>query len=241
MSNTLETVRYTRKWLNTFHNHLLGWFAQNGRSFPWRQTSDPFLILLAEKLLQQTAARPAVVQAYETITAAYPTPQLLANSDPDYLQSVIAPLGLPQRAQEMIACARAICNRHSGQVPNDLNTLRALPGIGEYIARAVLCFGFDQPIAVVDTNVARWLFRIHSLKARLPSNPARHRTLNELAQAHLAGDNAKAWNWAILDLCAAICIARAPKCFDCPLNRSCKYGKRRVRVLATEKRPSENQ
>ncbi|MEL7672992.1 MAG: A/G-specific adenine glycosylase [Chloroflexota bacterium] len=241
MSSTLERVRYTRKWLNTLHNHLLVWFAQNGRSFPWRQTSDPFLILLAEKLLQQTAARPSVVRAYETIFAIYPTPESLAGADLSFLYSVVAPLGLPVRALELINCARAICENHSGNVPDDLDALRALPGVGEYIARSVLCFAFDMPIAVVDTNIARWLFRIHYIKDELPSNPARHRKLIELAQAHLPDDNAKAWNWAILDLCAAICIARAPNCFDCPLNRSCKYGKRRVRVLATGKRPSENQ
>lgn len=241
MSNTLGEIRYTHKWLSTLHKRLLTWFAQNGRGFPWRQTSDPFLVLLAEKLLQQTAARSSVVQAYQAIIVTYPTPQLLADADLGFLQSVVSPLGLPVRAQEMINCARTICEKHSGQVPNDLKALKALPGVGEYIARAVLCFGFDQPIAVVDTNVARWLFRIHHIDAELPSNPARHRELIELAQNHLPANNTKVWNWAILDLCAVVCVARTPNCFECPLKRACKYGKYRIKASTTRDWSSEDQ
>lgn len=228
MSSNWEAIRFTRKWLDALHTRLLNWFSRNARSFPWRETGDPFLILVAEKLLQQTAARPSVVQAYETIAALYPTPEKLARADLEAIHSVVAPLGLPARSGEMISCARVIYEKYAGQVPEDLDELRSLPGVGEYISRAVLCFGFSQPIAVVDTNVARWLFRLHNVKEKLPPNPARHHKLTELAQSHLPVENPQTWNWAILDLCAAVCVARTPICQECPLVRICEYGKRAI-------------
>lgn len=228
MSSNWEAIRYTRKWLDALHAGLLSWFSENARSFPWREIDDPFLILVAEKLLQQTAARSSIVHAFDTIAMLYPTPERLVAADPHAIHSIVAPLGLPGRSAELISCAQVICEKYAGKVPNNLNELRALPGIGEYIARAVLCFGFNQPIAIVDTNVARWLFRLHDMKEKLPPNPARHRKLIELAQNHLSAENPQAWNWAILDLCAAVCVARTPFCQECPLVRDCEYGKRTI-------------
>jgi DNA (cytosine-5)-methyltransferase 1 len=200
---------------------LLCWFENNQRPFPWRQTRDPFRILVAEKLLQQTAATGVVVDAFRQIMSRYPNWNALATASRRELKQIVTPLGLTYRAGELIKLARAIVRYHKGNVPQCFQALLALPGVGHYAARATLSFAFDQPFAVIDTNVARFLVRYFGLKYRPSNNPARDRRLQQIADALIPAKRSREFNLAILDVCAANCKARQPECASCPIRTGC--------------------
>lgn len=202
---------------------LLDWFERERRSFPWRSQSDPFAILIAEKLLQQTAARAIVVIVYEKLIDRYPSPYELAAANLKELEQTLHPLGLEYRARELISLAKTLVEQYEGKVPNTLSALLSLPGVGDYIARAVLSFGFGADVPVVDTNVARFLYRLYNLPGKLPSNPSRNKRLIEMADKLLPRGRSKDWNLALLDLCALICRPKQPLCPLCPVQRFCTY------------------
>lgn len=207
-----------------FQDNLLSWFEQARRDFPWRTQSDPYAILIAEKLLQQTAARGVLVEAYEQFLKRYPTPQRLAAASLPDLEEIVRPLGLAYRAKELHAMAQELVARHNGQVPRNLEDLLTLTGVGDYCARAVLSFAFGADVAIVDTNVARFLYRLYGIRGALPANPARKKSLIKLARALVPAGRSKEFNLAILDLCAQICRGTEPICSDCPVQAYCAYG-----------------
>jgi DNA (cytosine-5)-methyltransferase 1 len=132
---------------------LLDWFSIHRRSFPWRRTKDPYKILLAEKLLQQTAATEQVVAAYQEIVRLYPTLDSLSKASSKKLRRIIAPLGFAYRADELPRLAQKILALHQGAIPTELDKLLSLPGIGDYSARAILSFAYGQDVPIVDTNM----------------------------------------------------------------------------------------
>jgi DNA (cytosine-5)-methyltransferase 1 len=211
--------------VENIQNDLLTWFAGNQRSFPWRETTDPYRVMVAEKLLQQTAATNKVVTAYMEIVEHYPDIESLAKADVKELRRTILPLGFLYRANELPRLAKEIIIRHSGQLPDDLNKLLSLPGIGDYAARATLSFAFGKDVPIVDTNVARWLYRLYGIKKPFPNNPARNKELLTRAASLIPLGNSRNFNLAVLDLCASICTARRPDCARCPVQRSCSYGR----------------
>jgi DNA (cytosine-5)-methyltransferase 1 len=206
--------------------NLLTWFGENERSFPWRKTNRPYRILLAEKLLQQTAATDQVVVAYERILSLYPTLQSLSEARSAVLREIIAPLGFSYRAEELPKLAKTIVRTHQNKVPRDLRDLLALPGVGDYMARAILSFAYYQDVPVVDTNIARLLRRVFGVAGPMPSNPARKRKLIDMATALVPKGKARDFNLAALDLCASICTARQPNCAECPIREECDYGRK---------------
>lgn len=215
---------------------LLRWFQKAGRSFPWRSQRDPYAILVAEKLLQQTAARSVVIEAYCALLTRYPTAAELARADVRTLIRIVQPLGLSYRAIELRALGQSLMSEFGGHVPADLRDLMSLPGVGDYAARAVLSFAFDQDVPVVDTNVARFLYRFFGLTAPFPANPARKKNLIELAESLIPKGRARDFNFAILDLCAAICRPGQPQCERCPVQLSCAYGRIALPLVTSRKR-----
>lgn len=204
---------------------LLEWFKRNGRRFPWRETVDPYAVLLAEKLLQQTAVGQRVVQVYEKLLHEYPNAMALANAKPEDISVVIEPLGLHYRAHELVILARQVVSHHGGRMPCDLRSLVALRGVGDYGARAVLCFAFGVGVPVVDTNVARILHRLFGLRGPLPANPARKKSLRALAGSLLPEGLSREFNLALLDLGAMVCRPSVPRCQTCPLLEYCQFGR----------------
>lgn len=202
---------------------LLDWFERKGRNFPWRSQSSPYAVLIAEKLLQQTAAIDKLVEVYNRIVNTYPTPRLLADADISTLENIIQPLGLRYRAKELRDMANELIASHNGEVPRDLKKLIELPGIGDYAARAVLSLAFGEDMPVVDTNIARFLYRMFGLPGPLPSNPARKRALIELAGKLIPKGRSRKFNLALLDLCAQICKVNKPECLGCPVQTYCAY------------------
>jgi len=213
---------------------LLGWYAANRRDFPWRNTNNPFEVLLAEKLLQQTKARDIVVSIYTDLLAKYPTPQALMNASVEEIREIIQPLGLAYRASEIKQMAAEIVEVHGGEVPCNLDELLNLTGVGDYCARAVLSFAYNQNVPIVDTNVARLLHRLCGIEEPLPANPARKKYLRSLATQLLPEDTARDFNLAVLDLCASVCTSQSPKCSTCPLQKFCAYALEDISVLGVE-------
>jgi len=209
----------------SLQQNLLAWFKESKREFPWRDTKDPFQIIVAEKLLQQTRVGEPVISAYKKLTFKYPTPSALSKAKLENVQEIIKPLGLIFRAKHLIKMSKEIIERHNGLIPKEFDELMQLTGIGEYCARAVLSFAFKQNVPIVDTNVARFLHRVYGIDSTVPVNPSRKKYLFEIASDLLPMRKSRNFNFAVLDLCAEICIPKKPKCSDCPLKSVCEYGK----------------
>jgi A/G-specific adenine glycosylase len=195
---------------------VLAWFAAAGRDLPWRRTRDPYQILVAEVLAQQTQAARAAT-AWPRFLEAFPTVDDLAAATPAAVLRAWQGLGYNRRALALRAAAKAVVAM--GGWPQDLAGLAALPGVGPYTARAVACFAYGQQVAPVDTNVARVLAR--SLAGTDPGGlgPAARQRLADAAMP--AG---RAWEWtsALMDLGAAHCRPR-PRCDGCPLAARCAW------------------
>ena len=167
-------------------------------------------MLVSEVMLAQTQAA-RVVPKWEAFIRRWPTPAGCAASEPGEVIAMWNGLGYNRRALYLHRTATAIVVDHHGEFPKDLKSLRALPGVGPYTARAVLAFAFDEPVGVVDTNIARVLARAVAGRTLRPVEVQR------LADGAVPGRTGWAWNQAMLDLGATTCTARQPKCNDCPL------------------------
>lgn len=210
--------------LADFQGRLLAWFEKHARSFPWRLRRDAYAIMIAEKLLQQTAAKGVVVEAYNQVLAAYPAVEHLSNADVADLEVILYRLGLTYRAREVVQFAQFVMRERGGQIPRNLPELVMLPGVGEYSARAIMSFAYGADVAVVDTNVARFLYRICGIQGTMPANPVRKHWLVELASGLVPAGRSREYNLAVLDLCALVCKPRKPDCGMCPVRRHCVFG-----------------
>ena len=193
---------------------VLEWGLPRLRDLPWRQTRDPWRILVAEVMLQQTQAV-RVVPKWRAFCDAFPTPAGCAGSSLGDVLRLWHGLGYPHRARHLHDAATAIVDRHNGRVPDQLRELLALPGIGPYTARAVLVFAFERDEAVVETNIARVL-------ARVTGERLTPKRVQEIADALVARGDGWAWNQSLMDLGAVVCRPR-PHCADCPITPGCAW------------------
>ncbi len=208
---------------NDLARKLLRWFQLHGRDLPWRKSSNPYEVLIVEKLLQQTSVRKSLVELYRLILDKYPTPQDLSQANIDELRAYIQPLGLHYRSKDLVLMASDIVEKFGGIVPNELKDLLSLYGVGDYSARAVLSFAYGLDVSVVDTNVARILYRVFDIPGKFPKNPARSQFLIKLSLSHLPSGKSKEFNLAMIDLGSLICLSRKPRCAECPIHNLCKY------------------
>ena len=201
------------------HASILGWYRRQGRDLPWRRTRDPYAILVAEAMLQQTQVD-RVRPKWEAFLEAFPTLRALAEAPRADVTRAWAGLGYNRRAVALHEIARTVVEAGAETLPASVEALRALPGIGPYTAGAIACFAFGLPEPVLDTNVRRVLDRIYAIEAS-PGVPAdRHGWA--MARAALPPDaDVYDWNQALMDLGATICVARAPRCGACPVRESC--------------------
>ena len=218
----------TRRGSKEFSTSVVSWFRCNGRDFPWRDTTNPFYILMAEVLLRQTQAT-RVVGPYIQLVTTYPDPASLAEADVDGLRQWFKPLGLVRRADRLVECAHRLLRDYGGQVPRDLRSLQSLPGIGRYSARATLCMAFNHPLPMIDEGSGRVLRRVLGL---LDAGPAYSDIrLAEVAERILPDSHAREFNLGLIDIGAAYCHPRTPVCPECPLLEDCIVGSRKVGVL----------
>jgi len=198
---------------------LLEWYRRYGRDLPWRQTTDPYHILVSEVMLQQTQVD-RVLPKYAEWLEKYPTLEALADAAEADVSATWRPLGYNIRPKRLHAIARESMARYGGQLPADEATLLSFKGIGEYTAGAVLSFAFGQRAAILDTNVARVLFRVFVGRGDLKSH-AMKRHLWDVSRAVLPHRHVFDFNQALMDFGATLCTARSPKCMICPMRRKC--------------------
>jgi A/G-specific adenine glycosylase len=203
-----------------FRKRLLDWYREHGRDLPWRRTTDPYHILVSEVMLQQTQVD-RVLPKYDEWLRKYPSLEVLAAAEEGAVSETWRPLGYNIRPRRLHAIARESVARYGGALPSDEETLRSFKGIGAYTAGAVLSFAFRQRAAILDTNVARVLFRIFIGRGN-PRSHAMRRHLWELSRSVLPVQrNVFDFNQALMDFGATLCVARKPKCLVCPMKRSC--------------------
>lgn len=204
-----------------FRRTLLAWQRKYGRKFPWRQTRNPYRVLIAELFLQKTQAK-QVKPIYLEFLRRFPTVESLACAPPGKIRPAIWSLGLLGRARHLKEMARAVVSKFEGRIPNTESALLELKGVGRYAANAVLCFAFDQPRAVVDANVVRLLSRYFGIKP-LKERAHADADLWEAAQSLIPKRGAKEYNWAVFDFAALVCTSRNPKCSECILRERCRW------------------
>lgn len=194
---------------------ILAWWGESARDLPWRRTRDPWAILVSEVMSQQTQIE-RVVPKWVAFMERFPTIAAAAASSAGDLISMWDGLGYNRRALHLHGCAVVVVERHDGQLPDDLDALLALPGIGPYTARAVLAFAFERDVAVLDTNVGRVLAR---LGGALLTPAEAQRLANDLVPVGRGWE----WNQAVLDFGAQICQKRTPNCHRCPVKKVCAW------------------
>ncbi len=193
---------------------LLRWYRAHRRDLPWRRTRDPYAIWVSEVMLQQTRVA-VVIPYYERFLDRFPDVETLAAADDEDVLAAWSGLGYYKRARALAACAREVVTRHGGRMPDDVETLRTLPGIGRYTAGAIASVAFAREAPVLDGNVRRVLSRL--LASRSPDD----RTLWELAGALVKGKAPGDLNQALMELGATLCVPRSPDCARCPLAARC--------------------
>jgi A/G-specific adenine glycosylase len=193
---------------------VLAWGMPRLRDLPWRATRDPWAVLVAEVMLQQTQAA-RVIRKWHAFLDAFPTPAACAAASLGDVLRLWRGLGYPRRARNLRDAAIVMVEGHGGAVPTELSDLLALPGVGSYTARAVRVFAFERDDGLVETNIARVLAR--TAGARL--TPAR---AQDIADEWVPAGHGWVWNQVLIDLGAALCRP-VPSCDDCPIAESCAW------------------
>ena len=203
-----------------FRQRLLSWYSRHGRDLPWRKTSDPYHILVSEIMLQQTQVD-RVLPKYAQWLDKYPSFEVLAAAPEQDVTATWYPLGYNIRPKRLQTIAREAVARYGGQLPADEATLLSFKGIGAYTAGAIRSFAFRERAAILDTNVARVLFRVFVGRGD-PKSHAMKKHLWRVSEALVPIRHVFDFNQALMDLGAMVCVARQPKCLVCPMAKGCR-------------------
>jgi A/G-specific adenine glycosylase len=197
---------------------LLAWYRERGNAYPWRGDVGAYRVLVSEIMLQQTQAA-RVVPAFRRFLRRFPTLRALAGASRAEVLEAWDGLGYNRRAVALSETARVVAARHGGRIPDDVDALRALPGVGPYTAAAVSSIAFAHPVPAIDTNVRRVVARVF-----LGSRTGSPAEVRRLAAAWLDPDDPGAWNQAVMDLGREVCRPR-PACERCPLASVCRFAR----------------
>lgn len=212
-----------------FASRLLNWWDPTNFDYPWRATSDPYKILVSEFLLRKTT-RGQVKGIYEDFFRDYPTIEALCVADVESIESTIRPLGMQRiKAMWLKRLAETVVKEHNRRIPREKRLLERLPGVGTYIANAVLCLAYGDDVPLLDTNTVRVSGRVFSLRSsrkRAREDPKMWDAISML----IPRNKAKDFNLALLDFAASVCLMKNPKCAICPLLDICDYGPEYLRL-----------
>lgn len=211
-----------------FQNTLVKWFGKEGKAYPWRETTDPWAILVSEIMLQQTqittvlgSNENGVGGHYRRFMALYPTPRSMAEASEQEILKAWEGLGYYRRARNLHAAARAITRDHHGHFPSNYELIRSLPGIGPYTAGAVASFAFNEPQPIVDANVTRVFSRLFDFQERVDTTSGT-KQLWHWAQELLSTKTPRTYNSALMELGQSYCSNQSPDCEHCPVSHFCQ-------------------
>ena len=211
MERTTDLPRAARK-------AILAWYREHGRTLVFRRTTDPYAVLVAETMAQQTQAARAA-SYWERFIDRFPSVAALAAASTADVLREWQGLGYDRRALNLSRAARVVVDRHGGRLPDTVGDLEALPGIGPYTARAVAAIAFGRPVGAVDVNVRRVLGRL--VAGDRDAIPASQ--MQALADRAVPVDAPGMWTHAVMDLGATVCLPRRPRCEACPVRAWCRY------------------
>jgi len=215
----------------TARQRLIDWYHEHHRALPWRETRDPYRILVSEIMLQQTQAE-RVVPKYHEFLARFPTLAALADAPAGEVIRAWSGLGYNRRALNLQRACRVVAEEYGGVMPSDPGVLAKLPGIGPYTAGAVACFAFEADVGFVDTNIRRVIHRVVA-GPELPEPAMTEREVIEVARELVPAGQGYVWNQALMELGATVCRTRMAECARCPLERDCRARPLVQLVLAT--------
>ena len=205
---------------------IIQWYKQYGRQLPWRQTTNPYRILVSEMMLQQTQVD-RVIPKYYAFLEKFPTVASLADAQTADVLKMWSGLGYNRRALYLQKCAQTIKQKHNGNFPETTEELLALPGLGKYTAAAVQSFANNKDVVVIDVNIERIFKRIFYGKVE---------SAEAIAQHILPKNESRNWHNALMDVGALFCSAKNPKCDFCPAKNMCAASNNKERIEATWKK-----
>ena len=209
-----------RKDISIFRRKIIGWYKKNGRAYPWRETDDPFQILIAEMMLRRTKAD-QVVPVYEHFLKEYPDVDSLAVAKQEALEEILYPLGLKWRIPAFRMVAREVREKYQSRIPETREELMSLPGVGEYVAGAVLSIAYGKREWLVDSNIVRIFKRYFGIKTSKEGR--RDKQVIEIGKIYASGRDPGRATSGILDITALVCKPGKPDCEKCPLIARCHY------------------
>jgi A/G-specific adenine glycosylase len=209
----------------SFRAVLLGWYDRHARILPWRYTSgikaNPYYVWLSEVMLQQTTVQ-AVIPYFGKFVDKWPTVEKLAAANDEDVMTAWAGLGYYARARNLLKCARVVTGEYKGRFPQTLESLKNLPGIGDYTAAAIASIAFNIPATVIDGNVDRVVSRYFAIENPLPDSKPEIREKAKLMFEGEDIDRPGDFAQAMMDLGATICTPKSPKCMICPVSENCQ-------------------
>jgi A/G-specific adenine glycosylase len=229
--------------VSIIQQRIIAWFDQDGGDLPWRHTRDPYQILVAEVMLQQTQVD-RVLPKFKQFIETYANFQALAQAGTADLITLWYPLGYNRRPMRLQAIARQVVADYGGCFPHDFDAMLTLKGVGPYTAGTISCFAFEQDVAVIDTNIRRIIHRWF-IGPDIPNIQAPDKILQISATEILPTGNGYIWNSALMDFGSSICTSSKPKCGVCPVSDQCAafpeiLHRKKVRKPAKEKFTTSN-
>lgn len=206
--------------IHKFRNSLLNWYIKNKRHYPWRETEDPFRLLIAEIMLRRTNAD-QVKNVYIKLFEKYPDSYSISKGDKKDIEEILYPLGLRWRVPSIIYVAQQIQEKYNGKVPKTRDELIKLPGVGDYVAGAVLSIAFNKTEWIVDSNIVRLFKRYFGIETSKEGRRDKH--VIEIAKVYSLSNKSREANLAILDFAAIVCTPKNPKHKCCVLRKNCSY------------------
>jgi len=207
--------------IKKFQELIIEWAKDNSISYPWRENRTPYKVLISEILLTRTKAK-QVVPVYNRFMEKYPSIKEFLEADLDNIKNLIKSLGLLYRANKIIDLIDRLKINFNNKIPNKLKELKTLPGIGDYGANAILCFGYNKKNPLIDSNFIRIFARVFNIHSKTKTAKT-DKYLWEFSRNLLPEKDYVPLNYGILDLGGNICISRNPKCSVCFVNEICVY------------------
>lgn len=206
-----------------FSTKLLGWYSANQRTLPWRTNNSPYYVVVSEFMLQQTQV-PRVIEKFKEFLERFPTIQDLAKASKAEVIESWSGLGYNRRALLLHKFAQEVCEKYSGNIPENKEQLQELPGMGPYTTGAVLSFAYNLPEPAIDVNVRRIYLRFFQGKDQgLPMSKAEEKELYQFAKQSIPKNKSADFHSALMDFGSSICTRNNPSCNTCPLQNNCAF------------------